>query len=42
MTDLSINENVFPDLSHFKPLVIIKVDPFEITFPVAKINKLTY
>lgn len=42
MTDLSINENAFPDLSRFKPLTIIKVDPFEITFPVAKIKKLTY
>lgn len=41
MTDLSINENAFPDLSRFKPLAIIKVDPFKITFPVAKINKLT-
>lgn len=41
MTELNINENLFPDLRCFKPLVIIRVDPFEITFPAAKINKLT-
>ncbi|WP_035355083.1 acetoacetate decarboxylase family protein [Acetobacterium malicum] len=41
MTDLNINENFFPDLGRFKPLAIIKVDPFAITFPAAKINKLT-
>lgn len=41
MTDLNITGNSFPDLTCFKPLAIIKVDPFEITFPAAKIKKLT-
>ncbi|MHB8127675.1 MAG: hypothetical protein ACYDEX_01565, partial [Mobilitalea sp.] len=38
MTDLKINEEMFPDLTDIKPIAIIRVAPFHITFPVAKIR----
>lgn len=38
LTDVNINPNFFPDISNFKPLMAIKVEPFKITFPVAKIT----
>ena len=38
LKDVRINSRLFPDISGFKPLVAIKVDPFKITFPVATIE----
>lgn len=38
LKDVSINPELFPDISGFKPLIAIKVEPFEITFPVATIT----
>ena len=33
---VSVNPARFPDISKSKPLAVIKVDPFQITFPVAR------
>ena len=38
MADLKINTDMFPNITSIKPLAIIKVSPFEITFPVADIS----
>lgn len=38
LKDVRINSSLFPDISGFKPLIAIKVDPFNITFPVATIE----
>lgn len=35
MTDVTIHPHFFPDLTDTKPIAIIKVDPFHITFPKA-------
>lgn len=37
LKDVRINPQLFPDISGFKPLIAIKVEPFKITFPVATI-----
>lgn len=37
LKDVHINPRLFPDISGFKPLIAIKVEPFKITFPMAKI-----
>ena len=37
LKDVRINPQLFPDVSGFKPLIAIKVEPFKITFPVATI-----
>lgn len=36
--ELKINPELFPDISQFKPIAILKVEPFSITFPKAKIE----
>lgn len=38
LKDVRINSQLFPDVSGFKPLIAIKVEPFKITFPVATIK----
>jgi len=38
MTDLKINEEMFPDLTGIKPIAVIRVAPFHIMFPVAEIR----
>ncbi len=38
LTDVNINSKLFPDVSGIKPFVAIKVEPFKITFPVARIE----
>lgn len=38
MEDLKVNPAFFPDITDFKPLAIIKVEPFKITFPKAIIQ----
>jgi len=40
--ELYINEKYFPDISYKNPLLVIKVEPFEIIFPEAKIIELTW
>ena len=35
---ITINTDLFPDFSEYKPLAVIKVEPFSITFPKAKIR----
>lgn len=40
MNDIKINEKMFPDLTAFKPIAVIRIAPFEITFPIAKIRRL--
>jgi hypothetical protein len=37
LKDVHINSSLFPDISGFKPLIAINVEPFKITFPVATI-----
>jgi hypothetical protein len=37
LKEVHINSRLFPDISNFKPLIAIKVEPFQITFPVATI-----
>jgi len=37
LKDVRINPQFFPDISNFKPIIAIKVEPFKITFPVATI-----
>lgn len=39
LKDIRINSSLFPDISEFKPLLAIQVEPFKITFPVATIKK---
>lgn len=38
LKEVRINPQLFPDVSGFKPLFAIKVEPFQITFPVADIK----
>jgi len=38
LKDVFINPQLFPDVSGFKPLMVIKVDPFQLTFPEAVIH----
>jgi hypothetical protein len=38
---ISINSEYFPDFSGCKPIAVIKVDPFSITFPKARIRSLS-
>ena len=38
LKDVQINPKLFPDVSGFKPLIAIKVEPFQITFPEATIT----
>lgn len=38
LENIEINKTLFPDLSHVKPIFALKVEPFEIVFPVAKIE----
>lgn len=38
---MKINPDFFPDVSIVKPIAIIRVDPFSITFPKANIEKLS-
>lgn len=38
LKDVRINPQLFPDVSGFKPLLAIRVNPFQITFPVATIE----
>ncbi len=35
ISDMTINENLFPDITAFKPVAIIRIAPFQITFPLA-------
>lgn len=37
---IQINPELFPDVSHIKPIAVIKVSPFHITFPVAQIEMI--
>ncbi len=37
LKDIRMNPRLFPDISGFKPLIAMKVEPFQITFPVARI-----
>lgn len=37
---ISINSQLFPDISSIKPIAVIKVNPFNITFPVPIIESL--
>ena len=37
--ELRINPALFPDVSALRPLAVIRVDPFDITFPVAEVKK---
>lgn len=34
---ITVNPRLFPDISLFKPIAVIKVEPFYITFPVPRI-----
>lgn len=36
---IKVDKTYFPDISNIKPIAVIKVDPFDITFPLAKENK---
>lgn len=36
--DVKINSDYFPDVSLFRPLAVIRVEPFDITFPKADIE----
>lgn len=37
--DVTINAELFPDVSKIKPIAVIRVHPFDITFPKAEINE---
>ncbi|HHY65481.1 MAG TPA: acetoacetate decarboxylase family protein [Clostridiaceae bacterium] len=37
LKDISVNPGLFPDVSGFRPIAAIKVEPFKIVFPEAKI-----
>ena len=39
MVDLTINPEMFPGIDSIKPIAVIQVSPFNITFPVAHISK---
>jgi hypothetical protein len=36
---MEINSELFPDISGIKPIAVIKAEPFDITFPIAKVRK---
>ena len=36
--DMKINPDLFPDVSNCRPIAVIRVEPFSITFPEAKIK----
>lgn len=36
--NIKINSKLFPDISTCKPIAVVKVEPFDITFPEAKIE----
>lgn len=38
VTDIKINGELFPDISGCRPIAVVQVDPFNITFPVAEIK----
>lgn len=38
--DIQVNGALFPDISGVKPIAVLKVEPFEITFPVADIKNV--
>lgn len=40
MIDLKVNSELFPGIDYKKPLIIIKVSPFKITFPTAIISNI--
>jgi hypothetical protein len=40
LTHITINAEQFPDLAHIKPIAIVHVSPFQITFPKAIIEPL--
>lgn len=40
MEEISINPELFPDISLCKPIAVIKVEPFSITFPEAVIKDI--
>lgn len=35
---IAVNGSLFPDISIVKPIAVLKVEPFHITFPVAKVE----
>ncbi|MCQ2399476.1 MAG: hypothetical protein MJ072_03100, partial [Clostridia bacterium] len=37
--EIKINPEFFPDVSAIKPIAVIRVSPFSITFPIAKIKE---
>lgn len=37
---MEVNSSLFPDISKCTPIAIVRVDPFEITFPESKISKI--
>lgn len=39
LKDIRINPGLFPDISGFRPIAAIKVEPFKIVFPEAKIDE---
>lgn len=40
LKDIHINPQLFPDISKFKPIIVIKVEPFKIVFPIAEIKSI--
>lgn len=40
VTAIKINPDLFPDVSVCRPIAVIRVDPFDITFPEAKIENV--
>ena len=38
LQEVCIHSQHFPDISGFKPLVVIKIEPFQITFPAATVT----
>ncbi len=38
LESIEINERMFPDVSLFKPILVLKIEPFSIEFPVAEIE----
>lgn len=37
LTDIEIDPELFPDIAQCRPIAVLRVDPFEITFPKAEI-----
>ena len=40
--DMKIDPALFPDVSVCRPIAVIRVDPFDITFPEAKIGNIVF